>query len=73
MSHDEEDWATWNFMHWFVKEQIEEETLALKLIDKIKLAGCDHVESTALYSLDRDMEKTPDDAKSAEDVTAHHP
>ena len=29
MSLKEEDWATWNFMQWFVKEQIEEETLAL--------------------------------------------
>jgi ferritin len=23
----EEDWATWNFLQWFVKEQIEEENL----------------------------------------------
>ena len=29
---DEKDWATWNFMQWFVKEQIEEETLALDLM-----------------------------------------
>src|ERR1017187_6781658 len=39
MSLDEEDWATWNFMQWFVKEQIEEETLALSLLDKIKISG----------------------------------
>ncbi len=26
MSHAEEDWATWNFMQWFVQEQVEEET-----------------------------------------------
>ena len=36
MSFDEEDWATWHFMQWFVKEQTEEETLALNLLDKIK-------------------------------------
>jgi ferritin len=24
MALDEEDWATWNFLQWFVKEQIEE-------------------------------------------------
>ena len=29
MSLDEQDWATWNMMQWFVKEQTEEETLAL--------------------------------------------
>jgi ferritin len=39
MSFDEEDWATWYFMQWFVKEQTEEETLALNLLDKIKIAG----------------------------------
>ena len=32
MSFDEEDWATWNFMQWFVKEQIEEETLAMAVL-----------------------------------------
>src|ERR1700679_481270 len=26
MSFEEEDWGTWNFLQWFVKEQIEEET-----------------------------------------------
>lgn len=30
---------TWNFMQWFVKEQTEEETFALNLLDKIKIAG----------------------------------
>ena len=73
MSHDEEDWATWNFMQWFVKEQIEEETLAMQLIDKIKIAGGENAGSAALYSLDRDMEKAPDDVTSAEDVTAENP
>jgi ferritin len=24
----DEDWASWNFLQWFVKEQIEEENLA---------------------------------------------
>lgn len=73
MSFDEEDWATWNFMQWFVKEQIEEETLALNLLDKIKIAGGEKVNSNSLYELDRDLEKTPDDAKSAQDVTAANP
>jgi ferritin len=73
MSHDEGDWATWNFMQWFVKEQVEEETLAMDLLDKIKIAGGEKASSEALYSLDRDLEKTPDDAVLAQDVTAENP
>jgi ferritin len=70
LSLTEEDWATWNFMQWFVKEQTEEETLAIELLDKIKVAGNEH---SALYSLDRDLASTPDDAKLAQDVTADKP
>ena len=73
MSFVEEDWATWNFMQWFVKEQIEEETLALSLLDKLKMAGGAKASSEALYALDRDMEKEPDDVKSAQEVTAINP
>jgi ferritin len=73
MSLTEEDWATWNFMQWFVKEQTEEETLAMNLLDKIKIAGGEKINGEALYSLDRDLEKAPDDAKLAQDVTADNP
>jgi ferritin len=73
ISFDEEDWATWNFLQWFVKEQTEEETLAMKLLDKIKIAGGEKVNSNALYSLDRDLENTPDEARAAEDVTTNNP
>jgi len=73
MSDHEEDWATWNFMQWFVKEQVEEETLAMILLDKIKIAGGEKISSNALYSFDRDMEKAPDEARSAQDVTATNP
>lgn len=73
MSLDEQDWATWNLMQWFVKEQTEEETLALTLLDKLKIAGGEKVSSIALYSLDRDLEKAPDSAISAQDVTAEKP
>jgi ferritin len=72
-SFEEEDWATWNFMQWFVKEQIEEETLAMALLDKVKIAGADKMSSDILYSLDRDLENSPDDARSATDVTAQNP
>jgi ferritin len=73
LSFVEEDWATWNFMQWFVKEQTEEETLALNLLDKLKIAGGDKMTKEQLYSLDRDLEKTPDDARLAQDVTADNP
>ena len=73
MSLEEEDWATWNFMQWFVKEQVEEETLAMNLMDKMKIAGGEKVSNNTLYSLDRDMEKTPDEARSAQDVTTDQP
>lgn len=73
MSFQEEDWATWNFMQWFVKEQTEEETLALNLLDKIKIAGGEKASGQSLYSLDRDLETTPDDARLAQDVTAENP
>jgi len=73
MSHDEEDWATWSFMQWFVQEQIEEETLAMELLDKIKIAGGENADAASLYSLDRDLEKAPDDADLAQDATAQNP
>ena len=73
MSLDEEDWATWDFMQWFVKEQTEEETLAMNLLDKMKIAGGEKISGDALYALDRDLEKTPDEARSAQDVTADNP
>ena len=72
-SLEEEDWATWNFMQWFVKEQTEEETLALNLLDKIKIAGGEKATGDALYTLDRDLEKQPDDAVLAEEKTADNP
>src|SRR6185295_14000302 len=73
MSLEEQDWATWNFMQWFVKEQVEEETLAMDLLDKIKIAGGEKAGSNELYSLDRDLEKTPDEAPSAQDATTENP
>lgn len=73
MSHDEQDWATWNFMQWMVKEQTEEETLAMDLLDKLKIAGGEKAGSESLYTLDKDLESAPDDAKLAQDVTATNP
>ena len=67
LSLEEEDWATWNFMQWFVKEQVEEETLAMNLLDKLKIAGGEKAADTALYSLDRDLKTAPDSETAAQD------
>ena len=73
MSMAEKDWATWNFMQWFVKEQTEEEALALDLLSKIKIAGGESAKDNALYTLDNDLSKTADDATLAQDVTVENP
>jgi ferritin len=46
MALDEED-CYWNFLQWFVKEQIEEENLANYLMDKITLAGGENAKGDA--------------------------
>jgi ferritin len=69
----EEDWATWNFLQWFVKEQIEEENLANYLMDKITLAGGENAKGDALYQLDKDLEKTSGEVKLAQDATTTNP
>src|SRR6185437_10179927 len=61
-SFDEADWATWNFLQWFVKEQTEEETLIMNMLDKFKIAGGDKVSDQSLYSIDRDLMTTDDEA-----------
>jgi len=73
MSFDESDWATWNFLQWFVKEQTEEETMVMNMLNKIKIAGGENAKGESLYSLDRDMKATPDDAELAEDKTVENP
>ena len=73
MSLYKQNWATWNLMQWFVKEQTEEETRAMTLPAKLKIAGGEKVSSLSLYSLDRDLEKTTDGVTSAQDVTAENP
>ena len=73
LSFDEEDWATWHFLQWFVKEQTEEETLALNLLDKIKISGGVHASKEALYTLDRDFKSDTGEVNLAEDKTSGHP
>ena len=60
LAHAEKDWATFNFAQWFVKEQIEEETLVMDLIDKYNLAVDNEEEDNEnLYQLDKDLSKAP--------------
>ena len=73
LSFQEKDWATWNFMQWFVKEQIEEEKLALELIDNLKIAGGDRASDESLFSLDKALEAAPDDVPLPETATAENP
>lgn len=48
----EKDYTTQNFLQWYVSEQIEEEALARKILDKLKLVGDD---KGGLYLFDRDL------------------
>ena len=69
----EKDWATWNFLQWFVKEQTEEEKLALELIDKLKIAGGDKASDESLFTLDKSLEAAPDDVSLPQEATAENP
>ena len=48
----EKDYATHNFLQWYVAEQIEEEALARTINDKLELIGED---KGGLYLFDRDI------------------
>jgi ferritin len=72
-SMEEEDWATWNFMQWFVREQTEEENLAIELLDMIRVAGGKDASHSALFSLDKRMGERGGDARLAQDVTTDRP
>lgn len=52
ISLQEKDYATHNFLQWYVAEQIEEESTARTILDKIKLIGDD---KGGLYLFDNDM------------------
>ncbi|MEO8517365.1 MAG: ferritin [Flavobacterium sp.] len=54
LSLDEKDYATHNFLQWYVAEQIEEEAQAKTILDKINLIGDD---KGGLYLFDRDIQQ----------------
>ena len=52
LAFTEKDHATFAFMQWFVTEQVEEESTALKILDKVKLVGDS---KNGLYLLDKEL------------------
>lgn len=50
----EKDYATHNFLQWYVSEQLEEEALARTVLDKINMIGDD---KGGLYLFDRDIQQ----------------
>tara|TARA_R110002073_G_scaffold40547_1_gene114819 strand:- start:28336 stop:28851 length:516 start_codon:yes stop_codon:yes gene_type:complete len=54
ISLEQRDYATHNFLQWYVAEQIEEEALARTILDKINLIGDD---KGGLYLFDNDVKQ----------------
>lgn len=50
----EQDYATHNFLQWYISEQVEEEGQAKMILDKINLIGDD---KGGLYLFDRDIQQ----------------
>ena len=53
ITFEEKDYSTHNFLQWYVAEQIEEESQAKTILDKINLIGDD---KGGLYLFDRDIQ-----------------
>jgi ferritin len=52
MAFKEKDFATHNFLQWFIKEQVEEEAQTYEIVQKIKLIG---TEKMSLYMLNKEL------------------
>ncbi len=63
VSLNEKDFATHNFLQWYVAEQIEEEALARTILDKISLIGND---KGGLYLFDRDIQQLTVESAAAD-------
>lgn len=67
---EEKDWPTWNFLQWFVKEQIEEENMADMLLDRYELIGAGkEIAGSDLYQFDKDLGEEDDEADIARDMS----
>jgi ferritin len=73
LAHAEKDWATYNFAQWFVKEQIEEEKVAMDLLDKLKIAGGPKATDESLFNLDKFLAKAPDHAPLPREASEDNP
>jgi ferritin len=63
ISLQEKDYATHNFLQWYVAEQIEEEATARTILDKINMIGDD---KGGLYLFDRDIQQLNINSAAAE-------
>ena len=52
LARSEDDYATEAFLQWFVSEQVEEESTAAGVVERLKLAG---EKGSGLFMLDREM------------------
>ncbi|MCH8902524.1 MAG: ferritin [Bacteroidetes bacterium] len=59
VSMKEKDYTTFNFLQWFIKEQLEEENQFRSILSKIDLVGTD---SKGLYMIDKEMGKKVDNS-----------
>lgn len=50
---EEKDYTTGNFLQWFINEQIEEESTAHTILDKINLVGDD---KAGLFHIDKELD-----------------
>lgn len=50
---EEKDYTTGNFLQWFITEQIEEESTAHTILDKINLVGDD---KAGMFHIDKELE-----------------
>jgi ferritin len=58
LAAEEKDHATLNMLQWFVNEQVEEESNASELVEKVKMVGGERGVGV-LYMLDRDLGLRP--------------
>ena len=61
----ERDYASHNFLQWYVAEQIEEEAVARTILDKINMIGDD---KGGLYLFDRDIQNLTVSSAAASDL-----
>ncbi|MBP7679891.1 MAG: ferritin [Saprospiraceae bacterium] len=70
LCNNENDYATLNFLQWYVSEQREEEALMRKIIDKIKIIG---EGPQHLYFIDKEVSKINNQAIIEEAAADHQP